>query len=153
MEDSSDDDFSFFRRPAPSAPPMTLVAFYNGTGVDGRGRNLADILQWGTRKLESSHDYIQTLFPLPEASGINDRAPIINKEVFEAFRSRQELRDRLKDAFNKILWFYGFEMVEENGKIVVGVDTKPYDKMSNRALDQSKPRDFPGAFAELEHAI
>lgn len=68
--DDSDDDFSFFRRPSPPANPMTLVAFYDGSGVDGRGRSLETILKWGTGKLESSHDYIQTLFPLPEASGV-----------------------------------------------------------------------------------
>jgi hypothetical protein len=137
MEDS-DDDFSFFRRAPPPPSPLTLVAFYDGSGTDGRGRKLADILQWGTGRLESSHDYIQTLFPLPEKSGVNARAPIINKEVFLAFRSRQELRDKLKDAFKRMLWFYGFEMVEDHGKI-----TASPVKQSNVEMclmhDQIKP--------------
>jgi len=70
--------------------------------------------------LEFSHDYIQTLFPLPEQSGVNDRAPIVDRLVFQAFRTRPELRDRLSDAFKKMLWFYGFELdADEEGSVVV----------------------------------
>jgi len=29
------------------------------------------------------------------------------------------LRGRLRDAFKKMLWFYGFELVEEEGKVAV----------------------------------
>ena len=71
---------------------------------------MSDILRWNVNQLEYSHDYIQTLFPLPERSGVNDNAPIINREVFEVFRSSQQLREQLGDAFRKILWFYGFEL-------------------------------------------
>jgi hypothetical protein len=71
MDDSDDDVRSFFqsrRQPPPS--PMTLVSFYDGSGPDGNGRTLEEILQWDAEKLERSHDYIQTLFPLPEKSGV-----------------------------------------------------------------------------------
>jgi hypothetical protein len=51
---------------------------------------------------------------------VNDRAPIIDRHVFEAFRARPELRDRLRDAFKKMLWFYGFELhIGDDGKLVV----------------------------------
>lgn len=78
-------------------------------------------MRWGVNKLESSHDYIQTLFPLPERSGVNDRAPVIDRQVFEAFRAQADLRDKLRDAFQKILWFYGFELStnEADGKVIV----------------------------------
>ena len=69
----------------------------------------SDILQWGVYELEGSHDYIQTLFPLPEESGVTD-APIIDRQVFEAFRSRPELRSKLRESFEKMLWFYGFKL-------------------------------------------
>ena len=110
----------FFSRHSQSfTEPGTLIAFYEDTGSDVRGRQLSDILRWGVNKLESSHDYIQTLFPLPERSGVNDRAPIIDRHVFEAFRARPELQDKLRDAFRKMLWFYGFELHAEECKLVV----------------------------------
>jgi len=80
MSDSN--NVSSFLRSRASAPPSSsLIAFYDGTGTDGRGRTLEQILDWGAGRLEQSHDYIQTLFPLPEASGVNDSAPIIKREV------------------------------------------------------------------------
>ena len=100
--------------------PTTLITFYEGTGHDYRGRTLSSILQWNAKQLENSHDYIQVLFPLPERSAMNDNAPIINREVFEAFRSRPKLKESLGDAFKKILWFYGFELgtdAEGNAKV------------------------------------
>lgn len=94
--------------------PSSLIAFYEGTGGDYRGRSLSDILQWNASKLEQSHDYIQTVFPLPEGSGVNWDAPIIDRQVFDAFRSRAELREKLRESFQKILWFYGFKLETED---------------------------------------
>jgi Opioid growth factor receptor (OGFr) conserved region len=112
---------SFFSRRAAGSSASSLISFYEGTGRDQRGRSLSQILQWGADRLESSHDYIQTLFPLPEESGVNWNAPIIDRQVFDAFRSRMELRGQLRDSFQKILWFYGFKLGHEDGK--VNVDT------------------------------
>lgn len=89
-----------------------LITFYEGTDTDHRGRYLSDILGWPASKMESAHDYIQIVFPLPEASGVQWSAPTINRQVFDTFRARPELRDRLKDSFKKILWFYGFELID-----------------------------------------
>jgi len=110
---------TFFSRSSRSTSSSSLVSFYDGTGRDHRGRRLSEILHWGTGKLESSHDYIQTLFPLPEESGVNWSAPIIDRQVFNAFRSRPELRERLRDSFEKLLWFYGFKLDAENGEVKV----------------------------------
>jgi len=112
---------SFFRRRPPGSSSSTLVSFYEGTGRDHGGRRLTDILQWDADRLESSHDYIQTLFPLPEESGVNWHAPIIDRQVFDAFRSRNELQGKLRDSFQKILWFYGFKLERKDGEIKVGI--------------------------------
>ncbi|CZT04255.1 uncharacterized protein RCO7_10674 [Rhynchosporium graminicola] len=96
-----------------------IVNFYEGKDADHRGCCLSDILQWNANKLESAHDYIQIVFPLPEQSGVQWSAPIINRRVFDAFRARPDLRDRLRDSFKKILWFYGFELVEKDNTYMV----------------------------------
>ena len=48
-----------------------LVKFYRGSGTDHAGRTLDEILTWDDAALESVHDYIQWLFPNPDASRAN----------------------------------------------------------------------------------
>lgn len=111
----------FSSAPSPSQQPVSLIKFYTDEGPDHRKRYRCQILEWGVGKLESSHDYIQTLFPLPEASGVTWNAPIIDSKVFEAFRSRPELRENLRASLERMLWFYGFNLTkdEEGGNVKV----------------------------------
>lgn len=103
-----------------SPPPPELIGFFSGTQADRNGRSLESVLAYSAEKLERHHDYIQTLFPLPERSPIDPHAPIIDEQIFEAFRSDPDLRANLLRAFKRILWFYGFELVKrENGTLVV----------------------------------
>ncbi|KAF2247136.1 hypothetical protein BU26DRAFT_459274 [Trematosphaeria pertusa] len=90
---------------------------------DAHGRTLDEILDWRDAQLERSHDYIQILFPLPEGSPFNYAAPIVDREVMEAFHSRTELKNRLGESFERMIEFYGFavsaqgEDAEEGGKL------------------------------------
>ncbi|OAG18561.1 hypothetical protein CC77DRAFT_1022115 [Alternaria alternata] len=88
-----------------------IVRFYDPDiyAKDALGRQLHQILAWPDQRLESSHNYIQMLFPLPEGSPFNMEAPIINLEVMQAFRSRSELRQELRRSFERMLSFYGFK--------------------------------------------
>jgi len=86
-----------------------IIAFYSGTEPDNRGRYLHDIQQWADDKLEAIHDYIQWLFPLPEASGFNLAAPILNRESIQEFRARPDLQDKLRASFLRLISFYGLE--------------------------------------------
>jgi hypothetical protein len=119
-----------------------IVAFYENKAADTKGRRLDEILEWPASELEHCHNYIQILFPLPERSAFNDPAPIIDKEVFEAFRSRKDLRDRLRESFQRILWFYGFQLLKDNdGKLEVSNRSS----ISKSELDgSSQPRFGPG---------
>lgn len=100
-----------------------LITFYdpNTQAKDSRNRTLTQILAWPDEKLEYHHDYIQILFPLPEGSPFNPSAPIINREVFNAFRSRPELRANLRKSLIRMLHFYGFKF-EIDGSIVPGAN-------------------------------
>ncbi|CAI9630357.1 unnamed protein product [Alternaria burnsii] len=88
-----------------------IIRFYDPDiyAKDALGRQLRQILAWPDQRLESSHNYIQMLFPLPEGSPFNMEAPIINLEVMQAFRSRSELRQELRRSFERMLSFYGFK--------------------------------------------
>lgn len=116
-----------------------LVRFYehpNG-GKDFKGRTLSSILQWHDDDLEDSHNYIQTLFPLPEGSPFNSQAPPIDKATCDAFHSRPELRGRLRESFVRILSFYGFELQERDG----GLKVSPATNFSTASENWVRPFD------------
>lgn len=85
-----------------------ILEFYRG-GHDDSGRTLDEILAWPDTQLEAVHDFIQWLFPLPERSGANPSAPILDAATITAFRQSQELQDRLRQSFLRMLRFYGLE--------------------------------------------
>jgi hypothetical protein len=91
--------------------PSRIIGFYNGTESDHRGRHLREIQEWPDDQLEAVHDYIQWLFPLPEASGFNAAAPILTSESIQEFRSLPELQQKLRDSFFRMMRFYGFEVL------------------------------------------
>jgi len=92
-----------------------IVRFYDPQehAKDANGRTLEQILSWPDSKLESCHNYIQMLFPVPEGSAFSWEAPIINRETMDAFRSRSELRESLRRSFKRMLSFYGFEVAHQ----------------------------------------
>jgi hypothetical protein len=95
-----------------------IVRFYDADiqAKDAHGRTQEDILAWSDDKLESCHNYIQMLFPVPEGSAFNWEAPIIDREVMDTFRARSDLRDRMRQSFERMLNFYGFEEVQRTGE-------------------------------------
>ncbi|KAG7004727.1 hypothetical protein G7Y79_00023g053110 [Physcia stellaris] len=104
-----------------NTPTPPIVRFYDPhlQATDAQGRDLATILSWSDTHLEYSHDYIQTLFPLPERSPIDPSAPVINRATFTAFRSRPELRSQLRESLKRICQFYGFHIQDNNDAFTV----------------------------------
>ncbi|KAJ2990310.1 hypothetical protein NUW58_g3012 [Xylaria curta] len=94
-----------------------LVDFYDPTikGPDFRGRTLDEILAWGDDRLEREHNYIQTVFPLPEESGFSFRAPIVDEETMLIFVRSPELKANLLRALKRMLAFYGFDAEDKKG--------------------------------------
>lgn len=85
-----------------------IVAFYEGSAPDDRGRLLDDILRFDNERLECVHDFIQWLFPMPQRSGANPSAPVLDEAAIDAFRTRPELHAALRRALDRMLAFYGF---------------------------------------------
>jgi hypothetical protein len=102
-----------------SSQPL-LIRFFDPAiaSPDARNRSLATILSWPDSRLESSHDYIQTVFPLPEESMFSF-APIVTPEVRSAFLAQAELQASLRGALERMLTFYGLQFSSENGKETV----------------------------------
>lgn len=83
-----------------------IVAFYEGSGRDDRGRSLDDVLSFDDAALEYTHDFVQWLFPLRERSGANPTAPRLDDAAVAAFHERPELRANLQRAYDRMLAFY-----------------------------------------------
>jgi len=96
-----------------------ILEFYCG-GRDDEGRMLEDILSWPDEELEAVHNFIQWLFPLPERSGANPGAPVLDEATIEAFHRSPELQGRLRQAFLRMMRFYGF--VWRGGQVVPSED-------------------------------
>ncbi|GAP88535.1 putative opioid growth factor receptor region [Rosellinia necatrix] len=99
--------------PKPSRPSMRrLVNFYDPAvkGADAYGRTLDEILGWSDAELEHQHDYIQTVFPLPEPSGLGHTAPVVDEETMLIFRASAALQANLVRALKRMLAFYGFDV-------------------------------------------
>ena len=63
---------------AAAGKSQLIIRFYDPDvcAKDALGRQLDEILAWPDSKLESSHDYIQMLFPLPEGSPYNSEVSL-----------------------------------------------------------------------------
>ena len=83
-----------------------ILSFYSG-GADDAGRTLAGILAWDDDRLEAVHDYIQWVFPTRQPSGFNPFAPLITEVTVRTFEHDATLRDRLRQALDRMLAFYG----------------------------------------------
>ena len=84
-----------------------VVLFLLGEGHDHRHRTLAQILAWDDSALERTHDYIQWLFPLPEASRFSFDAPVLSAAAAEFIASNAKARSNLLAARDRMLDFYG----------------------------------------------
>jgi len=95
-----------------NTPPESqpdIVRFYRGEQTDQSGRLVSEILSQGDEWLEFTHDYIQWLFPLTEASAFNPDAPVLTPSAIAEFRSDPALGERLQQAYQLMLGFYGFQ--------------------------------------------
>lgn len=96
-----------------------ILEFYRGHRPKPRGRYLGELQAQSFEDLERVHDYIQWLFPLPEASSANAEAPILSSADIRAFVVEEALRTALLCSFTTMLRFYGFRVHEGANAIEV----------------------------------
>lgn len=88
-----------------SATP--LIAFYRGEAGDHKGRTLEDIWALSPFWLEHTHDYVQWLFPIPEAGHFNGFAPLLGEADRTAFAQDEALRANQRRSLDVMLTFFG----------------------------------------------
>ena len=83
-----------------------LLAFYRHQAPDHRGRWLQEIWRMPPNWLEQHHDYIQWLFPLPEASSAVPGAPVLSADDVLQIRSSDIAVTNLLAAAARMRNFY-----------------------------------------------
>ncbi len=83
-----------------------LVAFLEGSGTDSRSRRLVELLQFDDDEIEYTHDFIQWMFPLKEASGSNFSAPTLLDLEVEVIRSSAKCQQNLETSASWVLAFF-----------------------------------------------
>ncbi len=93
--------------------------FLTGNGKDKYGRTHGQILSMSDFKLETTHNYIQWLFPIDSPSRYADSI-VLTDEMISIFKSDKEILDNLRRAFERMMRFYGFGR-NERGQLVIAV--------------------------------
>ena len=94
-----------------------LYHFLIGNGKDIYGRTHEQILSMSDFKLETTHNYIQWLFPLDTPSNYADSI-VLNDEMIASFISEKKILDNMQLAFDRMMRFYGFGR-NEHGQLMV----------------------------------
>lgn len=83
-----------------------VLDFLEGSGVDGAGRKINEVLAYGLGALESHHDFIQWLFPLSEPSRAVLGSPVLTHKDILAIRISSKAQSNLAAAQRRMDWFY-----------------------------------------------
>ena len=114
-----------------------LLRFYSGQIPDHRGRFVSEIQRWNSAELESVHDFIQWLFPLPEPSPVNPLAPVLDAATIAEFHNDAQLRAALLNSMRLMLSFYSFELGEGTEPLIrslPGIETAHWLTPGNHNL-------------------
>ena len=82
-----------------------IVGFLEGKNSDHRGRILAMLLQQTDHEAETTHDYIQWLFPLDEPSRSVNGAPVLTESDIDEIKESSLAQTNLAKSAR---WFLGF---------------------------------------------
>lgn len=88
-----------------------LTSFLAGERPDSAGRMIGDIWSKPETWLESRHDFIQWLFPLPEPSGANADAPLLTPADALRIGTSPDLRRALLTSVDTMMRLYGIGRV------------------------------------------
>jgi hypothetical protein len=102
-----------------------LIAFTQGTGTDHKGRTIDDVLSLDDFWLEHTHDYIQWLFPIPEAGRFNGFAPLLDQGARHCFVTDPMMQVQQRRSLDRMLRFLG--LVRYEATIDAGPGLNPRD--------------------------
>lgn len=87
-----------------------LVAFLSGEGPDDQGRRICDIATWSDTQLDSSHDYIQWVFPNRAISRFNPAVPVLDDETIRLITTSPAALANIRRLLKRHFTFYTFKV-------------------------------------------
>jgi hypothetical protein len=87
-----------------------LIAFYTENGADHAGRIWEDIYGFSDEELESTHDYIQWLFPTITPSAFNSNAVLLDAGLVYQLSQSAVFNLRFNKSLERILDFWGLSI-------------------------------------------
>jgi len=84
---------------------MALTGFLGGSTPDSRGRYITEIYSLSDQEIENTHDFIQWVFPLPEASRAVFNAPVLSEHDVRDIRDNEMAQENLSRSSD---WYLGF---------------------------------------------
>lgn len=108
------------------ASSRQLIDFYQGRAADHQGRTLEDIWTLSPFWLEHTHDYIQWLFPIPEAGRFNAFAPLLDETVRAFFANDEALRAKQRRSLDVMLAFFGLGRQEHEVEALPGLNIREH---------------------------
>ncbi len=99
-----------------------FAAFYRNEIVHPDRLTIDEIINWPDTEIESSHNTIQWLFPLPQPSLNVANIPVIDEEEIDLFKKDPNLRNGVLRSFARMLQFYGLKLSLKDGQIVKAKD-------------------------------
>ena len=63
-----------------------IFAFIEGKGTDHLSRTIHEIWRFNDHEIETTHDYIQWLFPLDEKSKAVPQSPVLTQDEISSLR-------------------------------------------------------------------
>jgi len=94
-----------------------IVDFLKGAGHDEAGRNVFQVVAMSDPQIETTHDFIQWLFPLDQPSGANRRAPVLTADDVYAIHASGLAQIALAAGTDRMAAFY-----QSNGHWLVAQD-------------------------------
>lgn len=84
---------------------MKLLSFLQDVGPDHQGRYLSDIWKFSDQQIEGTHDFIQWVFPLAEASAAVPGMPVLEPAEIDLIHKSSPATMNLEKSAQ---WFLGF---------------------------------------------
>lgn len=84
---------------------MALTGFLDGSTPDSRGRYITEIYSLSDQGIENTHDFIQWVFPLREASRAVFNAPVLSENDVRDIRDSEMAQENLSRSSD---WYLGF---------------------------------------------
>lgn len=108
----------------------SVLDFYRGKATHDTKLTLEQILAKDDVWLEEKHDFIQWLFPTEE-KGVNRNASLSDQATQDAFKKDPELQNNMRQAFVRMLKFYGYVYSMGNIEKVSNYDERINNLLKN----------------------